>query len=134
MGNAVALIEWKDEFKLGIVEVDHEHRELVELINAAYVHMQSDESDGTVDDFLGEIYARISAHFALEEKMMRERGYDQFAQHKSEHEELLDEIRDLMDAYEDGDLTDEGELAAKLQAWFTEHFRTQDARLHRKLG
>lgn len=130
----MALIEWRDDFSLGIAEVDHEHRELIELINAAYVHMQQDETAGEIDDFLGEIYARISAHFALEEKMMRERGYDQYAEHKSEHETLLDEIRDLMDAYEDGVLTDAPELAARLQAWFTEHFRTHDARLHRELG
>ncbi len=130
----MALIEWRDEFSLGIAEVDHEHRELIDLINAAYAHMQDDESAAEIDDFLGEIYARIAAHFALEEKMMRERGYDQLAEHKSEHETLLDDIRDLMDAYEDGVLSGETELAAKLQAWFTEHFRTQDARLHRKLG
>lgn len=130
----MALIEWRDDFELGIAEVDHEHRELIALINAAYAHMQSDPAAGSVDDFLGEIYARIAAHFALEEKMMRERGYDHYGQHKAEHEHLLDEIRDLMDAYEDGELRGASELGARLEAWFTGHFRTQDARLHRELG
>jgi len=130
----MALIEWREDFSLGVAEVDHEHRELIELINVAYAHMQSDDSVEAVSDFLGEIYARIAAHFALEEKLMREQAYDQFAEHKEEHEQLLDEIRDLMDAYEDGDLPDEKALAGRLHGWFTQHFRTQDARLHRKLG
>lgn len=130
----MTLIEWKDEFKLGIAEVDHEHEEMIELINTAHAQMQSNASAEAVSDFLGEIYAKISAHFALEEKMMRDSGYDEFAQHKEEHEQLLDEIRDLMDAYEDGELLDNEALAMKLHAWFTQHFRTRDARLHQKLG
>ena len=130
----MALIEWRDDFSLGVAEVDHEHRELIELINVAYAHMQSNRAEDAVMDFLGEIYARIAAHFALEEKLMREHAYDEYAQHKDEHEQLLDEIRDLMDAYEDGDLPDETALASRLHAWFTQHFSTMDARLHRKLG
>jgi hemerythrin len=39
----------------------------------------------------------FSAHFALEERFMREHGYDQLALHKADHERLLDEIREIMD-------------------------------------
>ena len=28
------LIEWQDEFKIGIPSIDHEHQELIALINA----------------------------------------------------------------------------------------------------
>jgi hemerythrin len=127
------LIEWKDEFNVGIPSVDHEHRELVEMINALYADLSRPESDDTVMDFLGEIYAKISAHFALEEKIMREQKYDQFVDHKQDHERLLDEIRDIMDYYEDTVAFDEQELERRLTAWFTEHFKTKDARLHKHL-
>ena len=85
--------------------------------------------------FLGEVYARISAHFALEERVMLDRGYDQYTEHKAEHEALLDEIREIMDDHDAGLYDSAFEtLAEKLQAWFTEHFRTHDARLHGRLG
>lgn len=128
------LIEWKDEFNVGVPAVDHEHREMVEMINALYATLSQPDSESAVMDFLGEIYAKISAHFALEEKIMREQKYDQFADHKQDHERLLDEIRDIMDSYEDSAAFDERELERHLTAWFTEHFKTRDARLHKHLA
>lgn len=130
----MALIEWKDEYRVGVPAVDEEHRELIELINTLYDNMRSSEGGPDVMEFLGEIYARIASHFALEELLMRRNEYDEYGEHKREHEQLLDEIRDIMDDYEDGRLLDEAELARRLDTWFSEHFRTKDARLHNRLG
>ena len=52
----------------------------------------------------------------------------------AEHERLLEDIRDLMDQYEDGEVVDVDAFAVRLDAWFSTHFRTRDARLHRRLG
>lgn len=128
------LIEWKDEYSVGVPAVDAEHRELIELINSLYDGMRLNERGPDVMAFLGEIYARIASHFALEELLMRRHEYDEYREHKRDHEQLLDEIRDIMDDYEDGRMLDEDELARRLDAWFSEHFRTRDARLHNRLG
>lgn len=127
------LIHWRKEYELGITDVDHEHRELVELINEAYASITGPEADTTLGDMLGEIHARISAHFALEERIMREYRYDQYAEHKADHERLLDEIRDRMDEFEDGLVPDMHAFAAGLQSWFGGHFGSHDARLHHHL-
>ena len=130
----MSLIEWRPEFELGVPAIDREHRELVELINSVHGALAEEDRAASVMELLGDLYARISAHFALEERMMREQGYDEYAEHKDDHERLLDEIRDLMDDYEDGVALDLEGFSAALDAWFSEHFRTRDARLHRKLG
>jgi len=127
------LIDWKVEFSVGVPSVDHEHQALIELINELYASVKSGGSKSTIVEFLGEVFTKISAHFALEEKVMRERNYDEYGQHKQNHELLLDEIRDIMDEYEDNQNFDEEELSRRLDNWFTEHFRTYDARLHRYL-
>ena len=132
----MALIEWREEFRVGVPEVDHEHEELIRVINELYaVTRQSNERESVID-FLGEIYARISAHFALEEKVMQERHYDQYSEHKADHERLLDGIREIMDDFELGAYgRDYGSaLTDHLRTWFTEHFRTHDARLHQYIG
>lgn len=126
----MALIDWDERFCVGIASVDHEHREMIRLINDLHEHFGGSDS---VIEFLGEIYTRISAHFALEEKVMRERQYDQYADHKADHERLLDEIRDIMDDVEDRGSYQESVLADRLRSWFGDHFRTRDARLHRFL-
>jgi hemerythrin-like metal-binding protein len=129
----MSLVEWREEFNLGVVSVDHEHRELIALINKVHEKMAEPGSDVTIAEYLGEIYARIAAHFALEERLMRERNYDRLDEHKADHERLLDDIRDIMDDYEDRRLYDESRFATRLTFWFTEHFKTHDARLHHYL-
>jgi hemerythrin-like metal-binding protein len=130
----MTLLEWRDDFRIGIEEVDHEHRALIELINALHGALGDDRTGESVEAFLGEIYASISSHFALEEKVMRSRGYDQLAGHKADHERLLDDLRDLMDEQVGGAILDEERFAQRLARWFAGHFQTHDARLHRFLG
>ncbi len=127
------LIEWRDDFSLGVPSIDYEHRELIELINELHASLSREDADITVEDFLGEIYAKISAHFVLEEKMMREKSYDQYTEHKAARERLLDGIRDIMEDYEDEGYLNEEALAEHLRSWFTEHFKSMDARLHKRL-
>ena len=130
----MSLITWKDEFSVGVAAVDLEHRELIELINSLDAGMREYATQTTVVETLGEIYARISAHFALEEKIMRKAGYDGFTTHKQDHERLLDELLDVIDSVDDAGRYDREGLSRDLDRWFSDHFRTHDARLHQKLG
>lgn len=129
----MALLKWRDEFSLGIPEVDHEHRELVRSINSMHQVLDRAPSAAEVSSALGEIHAQIAAHFALEEKNMQERRYPAYAEHKRDHELLLDEIREIMDECEQELPYDRAAFGAKLNAWFEKHFSTHDARLHRFL-
>ncbi|HEX7374590.1 MAG TPA: bacteriohemerythrin [Steroidobacteraceae bacterium] len=126
----MSLLEWRDDFRIGIAEVDHEHQELIRLINELHAALGADRSQERVEEFLGEIFARISAHFALEEKDMQARRYLEFAAHKTDHERLLDDIRDIMDEHSDHGVLDEQAFSNSLAAWFGDHFKTYDARLH----
>ena len=130
----MALIDWKKEFEIGIPAVDHEHQEIIALINKLHDAMSGDNATISVIDFLGEIYTHISAHFALEEKIMQSHKYDQYTDHKSDHERLLDELRDIMDDYEENAYFSDKEFATHVERWFTDHFKTRDARLHKHLG
>ena len=126
----MSLIEWREEFSVGVPSVDLEHRDLINLINDLHGLLGEGATQEQVVTALGEIYAQISAHFALEEKFMRDVRYDGLDEHKEAHEELLDELRDIMDRVEDDGSFEEERLSRELERWFTEHFRTQDARLH----
>jgi hemerythrin len=130
----MSLIQWKDEFSVGVASVDIEHRDLIDLINDLHDLLREGATQVQVIDLLGEIFAQISAHFALEEKFMRDTGYEAYPDHKGDHEALLDELRDIMDRVEDDGTYDEARLSRELEKWFTEHFRTHDALLHRQWG
>ena len=129
------LIAWKDSYRTGLEEVDYEHQELIQLINELHARLNDPDAPMTVPAFFGDLNRAITAHFALEERHMRDRHYDQLKEHKGEHERLLDEIREIMDAYEAMPEFDRTAFLGKtLDDWFTIHFRTHDSRLHKSIG
>lgn len=130
----MAPIQWKPEYSVGDPAVDHEHRELIALVNAAAGAILEGADDVSLDEALGDVYRAISAHFAHEERQMRSARYDQYAQHKAEHERLLDALRDIMDDETASRETAPERLTTALESWFLDHFKTHDARLHRRLG
>lgn len=130
----MSLLEWRSEYSVGIASMDDEHRQMIELINDVYGKLGAAPDAAAIEDCLETIFTTISMHFALEERIMRDHGYAEYNDHKDDHEELLDEIRDLMDEFVAD--TDKGAkiLEQRLSAWFGNHFASYDARLHGQLG
>ena len=126
----MSLVEWKDEFNLGIEEVDIEHRNLVALINALHEAMLAGASRADIVEGITQIYTLVSTLFDREEAFMRETRYMAYAEHKEDHEVLLDDLREILDQVRSGGRYAEERLSDDLQYWFSEHFRTHDARLH----
>lgn len=127
------LIQWREDFRIGLPEVDAEHRALIAAINRLHRDIAVGASLASISGALGDIHAAISAHFALEEKDMSALGYDEYPAHKRDHERLLDEILDILDEVSASGRYDPERLSSRLATWFGEHFRTFDARLHRWL-
>lgn len=124
-------IDWRDEFATGIPSVDHEHRELIAQVNRIHADLLAGAAAAGIDAVLAELHDAIAAHFALEERIMRDHAYAGYGPHKEDHERLLDDIRDIMDSH--GANPAEA-LAEGLAEWFGRHFRTLDVDLHRLLG
>lgn len=129
----MALLRWKDHYSVGIEGIDHEHKDLIELINRLHDQLLTSEPLAA-SAFFGDLIKAISAHSALEERFMRERCYDQLPQHKEDHERLLDEIPCLIDEFDRDEMAGHEDLAARLNAWLSQHFETHDARLHGAFG
>jgi len=130
----MAFLEFKDSYRTGHASVDHEHEEMIGLINDLHSALQESGSKEKVEEVLGEMHGQISSHFALEEKVMREQQYEDYSAHSKDHNRLLDEILDIMDrVHDDGDYEYMGRLEKEVQDWFEIHFREMDAKFHGKL-
>jgi hemerythrin-like metal-binding protein len=86
----------------GVAALDHEHTQLIDTIGEICAQVTRDGGIDPVADALGLLYVRICAHFALEEKVMRQRSPELYTAHKLKYEALLDRVRIMMDAFEDG--------------------------------
>jgi hemerythrin len=127
-------LQWREEFSIGIDSVDFEHQELMNMINIIYAELDNRRDVEEIKQTMGEVHAEISAHFALEERIMRHARYVEFEEHKNDHENLLDQIRTMMDAIENDPEHALDDLSEALADWFRGHFVTFDARLHKGLG
>jgi len=130
----MSLLQWKPEYSVGVESMDVEHREMIDLINEIYEKLDSAPDADQIEDCLGDIFSTVSMHFALEESLMRKSNYAEYQAHKDNHEELLDQIRDLMDDFAADTSAGAVKLERGLSDWFAGHFATFDARLHGKLG
>lgn len=130
----MSAIEWRDVYATGDPGVDLEHRQLIATINVIFDVAAREDSRADTEGVLARLLSEISAHFALEEILMREAKYQRLTQHKADHDKLLDELRDLMDAHADGAFHNRAaQFAAEVSLWFSRHFQTEDAMLHQSL-
>lgn len=127
------LIKWNNQFATGIPGVDDEHEELIASINSFCLNLEKDSAKDELINSLNNIYATIHSHFMLEEKVMKKNAYDEYKEHRKDHAELLDDIRDLTVELDSSLDFDSQKFSQKLTIWFLSHFKTHDARLH-KLG
>jgi hemerythrin-like metal-binding protein len=130
----MAPLKWKPEYSVGDPAVDQEHQELIDLVNTAASAILDGRPGADIERSLGDVLLAISAHFAHEETQMRRAHYDQLTEHKTDHERLLDELRDIMDQTGGYQASTADRLVAILESWFTDHSRIHDSRLHNRLG
>jgi hemerythrin len=130
----MALLEWKPEYSVGNPAIDYEHEHMIRQINLLYEKLGDPLDTEIVEVVLGEIHANISSHFALEERLMREINYIEYEDHKDDHEELLDQIHELMDSFDSDPESGQDLLKTRMSDWFGHHFSSFDARLHHNLS
>jgi hemerythrin-like metal-binding protein len=131
----VGLLEWKDEYRMGIADIDRSHEELIGIINGIYQSLGSTAGREGIQSFLDQVYVLASDEFYLEEQLMKERRFEGYDDHRADHERMLKAIRQLADTFNPVEDVAENNrtLGEQLGSWFGTHFRTFDARLHQLL-
>ena len=127
-------LKWEDQYSVGVDSIDYEHQNLMDMINMIYAELEDQRDISEIEKTISDVHAEIAAHFALEERLMRNAGYEEYEAHKNDHEILLDQIRNMMDAITNDPEPALDMLSEQLANWFSGHFATFDARLHSKLG
>ena len=124
------LFIWDDSFLIGIEELDHEHKVLIDDINRLHEELARHDEKSEIERCLGDIYARMQAHFALEEHLMKERGYEFFDEHKREHEALLNSYtEDMVQFLNDTGVSASTSIEDSLKHWIVDHILTSDKKM-----
>ena len=99
---AERMFEWKDQYSCNINEIDKQHRHLFRLAEDLHELLKSDAQFDQYDDIqrvLGELADYTVYHFAYEEKLLKEHGFNasEFMEHQAEHIAFVNKIRHLQD-------------------------------------
>lgn len=115
-------MQWTDDLKVGVDFIDADHKEFVELLEAA-----TTASDAAFPAAFAALGQHTRAHFAREEALMDETGFFATAVHKGEHARALAEFERFAGHLEKGNLAFvRAYVAERLPDWFTQHRNTMD--------
>ncbi|NOR36687.1 MAG: bacteriohemerythrin [Woeseiaceae bacterium] len=124
------LFRWDDSFLIGIKELDHEHKILIEDINKLHEKLAGSDEMSEIRKCLGDICARMQAHFALEEHVMKEHDYEFFDEHKREHDEFLEDYTEYMMRFLNApSISLKNPIEECLRQWVVGHIATSDKKM-----
>lgn len=126
------IIEWCDEYQLGLPAIDKDHREMVEQCNHYLVAVDQGASLAELAGLLDRLILRTKAHFIAEERLLDRHDYPGLALHKADHDRLLVQAEALRDRFDQADEDDEAahqlvsETTQFMREWLLDHVRVND--------
>ena len=88
--NLSNLMQWGDHLCVGNPVIDAQHQAIFNLGKGVYEQWRGDVSIDALRPSVYKLEKLVQAHFAYEEKVLADIGYDGLKQHALEHLSMLD--------------------------------------------
>jgi hemerythrin len=122
-------IVWNDALSVDVDEIDEDHRRLIDLFNILSHAVADGDSAEYIDAVLEELITCTIWHFRHEERLMLLYKYDGIELHKSEHQDLIDSVKELQQKFHKANKLLTNEDIEYLEDWLTGHIYGQDMKL-----
>jgi hemerythrin-like metal-binding protein len=132
----VHIIEWSNDFALGIGEIDEQHKALVGMINALDASTHAEYSADNMRRLLAELNDYVREHFGFEERLMAGGGCSPefVTRHCGEHAYFRSVLRDLTADFENGRTSITVTLIEYLVHWLLHHIAVVDRAMAHQLN
>ncbi len=137
----MALITWDNGLRMGLPEIDGQHKKLIGMINQLDEEAAAGKGKDVISEILDELIIYSATHFRMEEKYFDQFGYADAEAHKQEHAVLAEKIdkfaAELNSADEGKRRAVVAELINFLGLWWKYHILETDmkyAKLFREKG
>ncbi len=117
-------MEWKDEYSMGILEIDNQHRLLLRSISVIEESIRLNQGWSNTHYAILELIQLARMHFSFEEALMRMFAYPRMDTHQDEHQHFFTRL----DGIERQSLrkSAEAEMIDFLKSWLTKHILVSD--------
>ena len=120
------LFIWKPSYEVGVPEVDHDHRQMVGLINELYEAMKIGHGYELISHHIDQLLLYAVEHFATEEGFMRASSYPYLEAHRQEHQEFRDKVDEMDQLRRQGRQLPSTEMLSFLRNWLQTHILESD--------
>ena len=128
-GTVMSEIIWNDELKVGIMEIDEQHHNLVKILNSLYALRDKDKlSKKATRKITYTLLSFAKYHFSVEEILMMAYGYDDYNAHKDQHDAVIKKLADIHSKVDMGHKIDYYPIFKLLNEWFHNHTRKFDVK------
>lgn len=117
---------WKDEYSVGIEEMDNDHKRLLNLINQLQTAVHYYTGKEFEEKALDELVDYTKTHFSKEEKLMADNGYADLEAHKLQHKEFIDQVNHFIKQYKENSDVTISDTLKFLKEWLIKHINGTD--------
>lgn len=117
---------WREEYAVGVEEVDAQHQGMVELIERLSRAMLSGRSRKIIGGIIDELVDYAHVHFATEERLMEAAHYPGLERHREIHQSFLAKASSLQEQQRSGRLIVGMDVMRFLQDWLIKHILDED--------
>jgi hemerythrin len=120
--------KWDDKYCIGVDIIDKQHMHLVEIINRLS-RACIDDNENTEKEFvevMKESVEYVLVHFSDEERLMESIQYENFTEHKAQHEQFINTISETMKDFNKHKIDIHKTYAQFLKDWLFIHIATFD--------
>ena len=120
-------IVWTNELSVDVKLLDNDHKKLAILINDLHDGLMAGNDGKALGSIFDELVAYSRLHFANEERLLAEAGYEGAAAHKQEHEHKLEQLLKFQARFKRAkESTAYLEVLDQLKNWLFTHMEHSD--------
>jgi len=118
--------EWKEEYSVGIRAMDAQHKRIIEMIDELWYAMKQGKGREKVGDILEKLSDYVNTHFVSEERLMKEYDFPEYEEHRKEHEEYAEKVKEFIRRYKNREMGLSIHLLTFLKDWLSNHICITD--------
>jgi hemerythrin-like metal-binding protein len=120
---------WDDKLITGHTGMDHDHKDLMDLINQLADGMENNKPKEFCSNLLKQFIEHTRTHFLDEEELMDRHRYPKAKEHKDLHAMLIKDVLAFKAAYDAGDTAEIITLLVILDTWLNRDIMGADKSL-----
>lgn len=117
-------MQWKDEYAIGIPELDNQHKTLIEYLTDFELAFAGRAHWNSVHPLIVRARGFARFHFAVEESLMQIVDYPGFFAHRAEHQYVLQQFEALEHRVLRKEMKDD--VLPQITAWLFQHIIDSD--------